>query len=399
MSTHIYNRKRITLDVACRMLKLYKGLLKLGVPQKVARGEACYQIEAAQQAASHEFKVRDPRGDGRCTAYKDPKYVKGFETVFLAAVGVVPKGQDLKGSNSEATIIRLFSEHRPDTYAKMMKAKANYKNMTGLNVKKLPQWLIKNRYQEWLKIRRGKDLFVKGWGRFDITKAVLFGRVDSQRGPSRGRDNLTPLTLQAIGYDSPQSWIFERILKDKPHIVAWIARFKDWFWPADKDLGLQRRARWDEVVRHADSDYQHISIEDRNPESFFQEVDRIQAVYEDEVDGETCDYTHLQGIPEMTTEVGIIKPIRSTQELIQAGKDLHQCAKSYNRRILEGLSTLMVCCREDGKPIAMAEIEHDSEGMILGQVSGICNAPVSEEIEKAFHNCLTNMLRNSASTL
>lgn len=393
MSTHIYNRKRITLAVACRMLKLYKNLLKLGVPQKHARGEACYQIEAAQQAASHWFKVRDPRLDGRCTAYKNPKYVKGFVIVFEAAIGTVPKGQDLlKTTNTEATIIRLFSEHRPDVYAKMMKAKNNYKNVTDLNVKQLNKWLIRNHYQEWFKIRRGKDLFVKGWGRFDIASSVYTSKFVKMH---EWNTNMTLLDIRSQGYEAPSSWVLEKILKDKPHIIAWIARFKDWFWPADKGIGLQRRAWWDEIVRYADSDYQHISIEDRNPESFFQEVDRIQARYENEVDGETCDYTHLQGIPEMPTEFGIIKPIRSTTELVQAGKDLHQCAKNYNQRIIRGESILMICCHEDGKPIAMAEIEHDSKGLILGQVSGHCNMPVSDEIQQAFQNCLTNILRPS----
>lgn len=393
MSSHIYNCKRVTLLVACEMLDIYKGLLKLGVPVKAAKGEACYQMEAGRQSVSHYRTVRDPR-KGKCSAYKMPKYVKGFDSVFKAAIGSVPVGKDLlKTTNTEATIIRLFSEFRPDVYAKMMKAKINYKNVTGKSVKQLNKWLIGNRYQEWLRIRRGKDLFVKGWGGFDIAQAVDMALL-----PHMPRIVWTTIGIQSKGYRVPAPWILENMLHPKrgrPDIIAWIARYKDWFWPADKDLGLQRRARWDEVLRYSSSSHQHISIEDHDPESFFQEVDRIEAERENYVDGEICDYTHLQGIPEMPTEFGIIKPIRSTQELVQAGKDLHQCAKSYNRRIIEGLSTLMVCTDERGKPIAMAEIEHDSEGMILGQISGPCNMPVSVEIQQAFQNCLTNILQPS----
>lgn len=394
MSSHIYQCKRVTLEIACQMLDIYKSLLKLGVPIKAAKGEACYQMEAGRQSAHHYRSVRDPRGS-KCSAYKMSKYVKGFDHVCKAAIGSVPVGKDLlKTTNTESTIIRLFSEFRPDVYTKMMKAKINYKNVTGKNVKKLNKWLIGNHYQEWIKIQRGKDLFVKGWGGFDIAKAVALSLADPDRW-----QNATTLRLRCYGYDIPSSWTVERMLKDGPEIVAWIARYKDWFWPADKSLGLQRRARWDEVLRYSSRDYQHISIEERDPEFFFQEVDRIEAQYENRVDGETCDYAHLQGIPEMPTEFGIIKPIRSTQELVQAGKDLHNCSKSYNRRIINGLSTLMVCTDEKGKPIAMAEIEHDEEGMILGQVSGVCNSPVSEGIQQAFESCLTNILQNSASTL
>lgn len=393
MSSHIYNCKRVTLAIAVEMLEIYKSLLKLGVPVKAAKGEACYQMEAGRQSASHVRMARDPH-KGKCSAYKMPKYVQGFDHVFKAAVGSVPKDKDLlKTTNTEATILRLFAKHRPDVYAKMISAKVNYKNVTGVTVKQVNNWLIKNRWQEWLKIKRGKDLFVKGWGKYDITKAVEV--------VSKQNRYLTRHSLCVQGYVIPATWVFESILKKRPEIVAWIGRYKDWFWPADKDLGLQRRSRWDEVLRHGDSEYadSRVSLE-LDPESFFQEVNRIEAEIEDQVSGETCDYNHLQGIPEMPTEFGIIKPIRSTTELVQAGKDLHQCAKSYNRRIIEGLSTLMVCTDEKGKPIAMAEIEHDEEGMILGQVSGPCNMAVSDEIQQAFQNCLTNILQpNFSSTL
>lgn len=383
MSSHIYQCKRVTLYCAVKMLSLYKGLLKLGVLQKDAKGEACYQMETGRQSASHLRCVRKP--NKKCTAYKDPKYVKGFDHVCLATVGAVPKGKDLSPrSNTEACILRLFSKHRPDVYAKMMQAKVNFKRVTGRPVKRLTRWLINNQWQQWVKIKRGRDLFVKGWGSFDITNAV-----------ANCEFNPHVHILQAQGYKI-QGWVLERILKEKPNLVKWIAKYKDWFWCEDKTLRSQRLARFDELWRHAESEYRGISLEN-TPEQFFAEVDRLEREFENQVDGPTIDYDWLQKIPDVPTEVGIIKPLRSTTELVQAGKDLHNCAKHYNQRIAEQLSAILVCTDETGKPLAMAEItEMDSpQGPLLSQVSGVCNSPVSPEIEQAFTNCMKGVFSSN----
>lgn len=274
------------------------------------------------------------------------------------------------------------------------KARKNYQKIANRRIGHTTwyRWIVEESHVlDWAKIRRGKQLFIKGWGGFNIERVFQ----------SEGQQTfLPPIAVQSIGYGIP---VYDptKIIQNR-RLKEWMARYKNWWWPKDLDLGIQRRNRLDEVLRYLQLVYDNPSILPDDLFRHLREYSQRNTLFSEPEPLLEQEFEWTDKITPHREGELIVKPIKNTQQMIATGTALSNCtansmASHYNRRIANKRCALMVCTDDNGNPLALAEVEFGQRVGLGGgsarivQVSGPNNAPVPEQIRKAYLNCLEQM--------
>lgn len=250
----------------------------------------------------------------------------------------------------------------------LLKAIRNYKTVT--NLKKLHARIILGLagmdhepiYRLWLKVKRGRDLFILG--KFDILNVV-------KSLPLR-EATLAPWLIQARAYNiSP--WHM-RLLVEPENVrkLAYVKRYINW-WRTGNNM-----ARLDELLFMDNVDL-----------SLTPQIALRRAV-EERIENERKKRKRLQEeypwvknkFPPIETPIGTLVPISTRRELLEVGDKMHNCAAGY-ASVIQDEEYLLVALVQDGKYIALCQ--YDKRGTLL-QCYGPCNNKVSEEVEKVFKN-------------
>lgn len=250
---------------------------------------------------------------------------------------------------------------------------------------------------DWLKIKRGSDLFIKGLGSFDIhqTRAGIgplisvmdfraigyarkafnfsdpaFDAVDAINVAEAMRRLLDPAVLPyTIGWWN-NGGLLVNYVEEIDELARWFRTYNRQIWPRQlpqPDLMNVPPAQIFHRIRTW-----HTENEQMN------ELGRSASVKIDRTKPYKTTYKPVE------TAVGQFKPITNYDELCEAAGKMHNCAKGYHGELLQNGFETLVVLQVDGKPIAMGDIQEVRENPRLAQCYGPCNKKVTPAIHKAF---------------
>lgn len=225
-------------------------------------------------------------------------------------------------------------------------------------------WYLMDDWPMWLKVRRGRDLFLKGLGTFPIPQ----GRA------------LDPMYLMCEGYfpEVQQYYHARELLREwfggrGRYKLEYLVRYRGWF--------RENHTRLDELYHMACT-----------PDVHPQDCRRVHAPRMHGGEFTFCeDFDPEDRYPkDWTTDYGTHHMLRSTKELVQASEDFHNCALDYNDSLIPGKGVvdtrIAVCYDTEGKALAMTEYV----GVEISQCVAVCNQPITDTAlidECAKFNC------------
>lgn len=245
--------------------------------------------------------------------------------------------------------------------------------------------------RQWKKVKRGRDLFVKGWGAFDICSV---GRVvfEEQLAPS-------PLDFTATGYGLYTHHL--RQLMEDEWLMQYVTRWRHWWWAPVGAGEALRLPRMDEIIRaknDIDLDLDYPNEELYGPTGLIRDMSvhpqHILDIVHEARARRQAEYTKrnvpLQNewpwvrevMQPVETSVGTLVPIDTPVDLQETSKVLNNCASGYAMDI-QVKRCALVKLIEDGVPKALAEYNHMG---VLRQCSGVSNRKVSKEIRQVFES-------------
>ncbi len=259
-----------------------------------------------------------------------------------------------------------------------------YLNLSGYS-------LLTNRHvlRRWKKVKRGRDLFVKGWGAFDICGIGQYV-YEEQLVPS-------PLDFTAMGYGL-FTYNLKRLMADE-WLMQYVTRWRHWWWAPIHDGDAPRLPRMDEIIRAKnaiDRDYPNevmygptglIRDMSVHPQHILDIVGEYRARQQAEYKKRNVPLQDewpwvMEAMQPVETGVGTLVPIDTLADLQETSKVLNNCASGYAMDI-QTKRCALVKLVEDGIPIALAEYSHMGK---LNQCSGVSNRKVSKEIRQVFES-------------
>jgi hypothetical protein len=267
---------------------------------------------------------------------------------------------------------------------KARKAMRQYWHIAGQEPRNEWQWLTNKELKEWSMVKRGRDLFVKGWGSFDIQGVVAANVRWYPDSPQ------PPHFVSARGYGIRQPHYFKEVM-ESPFLTEYCTRWLDWFrTPMDHVHGdMLGWSVLDEFVqigpRHDDDDRPRLEI-DKHPETALREY----RAYMNDLYGRYNDKTPIEdewpwvrekGSIQNTSE-GVLYPIDTHQKLKEISSELDNCAATYAGQIQRKERMLVVLIR-DGKAVALGEFNSLGE---MYQLSGLHNRGVPAEVRKVYES-------------
>jgi len=270
-------------------------------------------------------------------------------------------------------MLSALKRHDKKTWTNLKRAAANYKNIVGNSPSPVGFRFLKL-YRQWLKIRRGRNLFVKGFGKFDIRDAVI--RLNVQYGENSY--TYTPMEITASGYGFNR-WTFQLITAN-PVLRKYYLQHRP-FWSANRN-------RLDELTYF--SGIQCVT-ENPNiaPETLLRVLEqRRNADYPGygTIDSSPEPFVHLTEAPSIDTPFGVLRPVKSPQEVMQVGQAMKNCATNYTSSIKRKSALLLALFDQSGNPVALGEVHYDTETRrwVSGQRLGQENKNLEENMYEVF---------------
>jgi hypothetical protein len=251
--------------------------------------------------------------------------------------------------------------------------------------------------KEWLNIRRGRDVFIKGLGSFPL-RGIIWRNLFQRQNP-------TIWTVRATGY-------FKKYVprhQDRDGRYHYIHRFLRYHTPfavlhlAQLLQNETYRNRIDEIVRLLNHRSRIGQLEECLDMSLTQLLrlahERDEAAnYDDDPNYQPFAAETQYDVgqyPAISTPVGILAPIRSGAELDQVAQALANCSKGYHSSIVNKESVLVVL-RDGEKPVALGEL--DPEDLAWRQYSGIKNQKLNSKQVLAFEQYRGNLVNETISS-
>ena len=233
----------------------------------------------------------------------------------------------------------------------------------------------------WLRIKRGRDLFIQGLGPFNINKTVS----------SYGRGELRLVKdFRAAGYclkayDSDllledEYWSMKRLLE--PSVLPYLVR-----WWCNGNLLREHGIHSDLLVSAVNSArYENRDVLTVPPAVLIQErLDYAEQLYQPRVSEIPDKGTPYRAYPTLTTDQGVLCSVANYQDLDVVGKGMHNCALSYHSDLIHNNLTLIVLRDDQGKPVALGQFDKSGSKYELSQLYGPCNQRVTKEIRKVYN--------------
>lgn len=417
MSNHIYNIRRPLPATLEMMVEKYNEGLAAGFTEAKAKRYACHVAERQRQ---------DSGGyRGRVETYKDwpapTATVCTYDRLVL-------------GKRIQPGFIRAMREAW-DRSATMQcgqlarKAIVNLGNIFhfdkpgwGQNDKGAEIWFLRHsvlRYDTplrgWAAIERGRDLFIKGLGGFDIHQTV--SKLDmtvTMRGiqgnplPGVNRRKWVqyedPRIIQFYGYWFSKWGQGGSVLapalptnRGSLPIPNWFMveiwlRHQDWF-VRNHQWVLKNRNSLDEVLHAQQWEYRWDWHDD--PEVQLGKVREAADEYRAKLDRKGAEREKLlmakvfdPMLPTKEVELNgtpmVLRSVADAKELKRVGQRLHNCAFTYVDSIKAGQQELVALWQGE-KPLALAELgERGKNVWVIRQLSAHCNQNCSAEVDLLF---------------
>lgn len=253
----------------------------------------------------------------------------------------------------------------------------------------------------WVKITRGRDLFIKGMGGFDLSHRGL--QVFAKH-----KDYYPPEDITMAGYllrkepsydlqddDFMSSQLATAYEKDPEYFVRHHNQFMD--------LALQNTL--DELTHRLGTEirlngppqgrvyfYYLPYTLDEEPLHLLGRIRAIRVNQKIEIDPNTAYPIPAKIATPVETPVGLLRPITTYGELTTVSKRLHNCASTYHDAMLEGRSLLLAMFdkKATDKPIALAE--WDPKDKKYRQVVAACNKTANTRIQSAYKQYANTLL-------
>lgn len=420
-----FPRIRMTLPVAARAIHHYVDARSLGHSQKESVAYATAQIEKYWHSSGGiDLEKSHKRGFKNCRWFKSKKAHKHpgkFLRVLRNTLGKEVKLADLDGmieDRVELLMNRSTDRFRDTIVKEFMLENLNQEMPVVIRAKKaienckkvypdvhddLWSWINGGRYcREWCKIKRGKDLFIKGWGGFDLEAA-------------RRYKNTLPdiMEIQGRGYGIGSKWSMESILKNQP-VMQYITRWIQW-WRTEDEIENRdehgttrmapRMALVDELLRiRSDEVYdllpEHVqrSWQQMHPDTLLRylgDAERaVQQRYERDdikLEDEYPWVDQVMGVVDVSQHVqgGVLVPVTTRDRLESLGKIMDCCVDTYARYVQQKQCMIVELQQPDSqvpgawKTIALCEYRKGGE---IVQARGHGNSKVGIPVEDAFRS-------------
>lgn len=238
-------------------------------------------------------------------------------------------------------------------------------------------------FHQWVKIRRGRDLFIKGMGTFNIAETshlilrnvtevrwvgYMLRDIPSLRETRRSNFYLLEIALKRPDY--AQHWWKELLthvengtideinmglsnlpnpvpLEQNPRRV--ITLYGAW-------LVEQQERRRQRMRNATGSGYEYVPPKDED--------------------------TYEQQLEDRLTPLGQLSQVKTYGELKQAAEEFRNCAAGYHERLSNKEEVIATLKTSDGKPVAMGAYNTKVKKWV--QVRGVKNAKVTKDVEQVF---------------
>ncbi len=256
----------------------------------------------------------------------------------------------------ERECIRLAD---PELHEQMARAKRNMVNIVGSEP---DAWVFKRLWRDWLKIERGRDLFIQGLGSFDITKAGISFEIKQ---------------MQSIGYAhifGPHSRFTYLPKKMREYLIHW----KDHFEKSEK-----LKNRIDEL-------WGANPIMSIPPEQLMEQVKVTRELERKEP------FTWTNSFQPIEEGSLVLEPIRSPDEMYKVGNILRNCVGgNYTHWVIKRKMVFGVL-KKDGVPIAVAN--YNTHGIVRAEGYGSMMAePEHRKIFEKYADRFMDLLKIAKS--
>lgn len=399
VARHLKDVKKVQISTALELIHLYNDKRNQGMSKEMARKYAIYHMEVVRQGSNWRPPTSKTK-HGKRRAWMNPAnphaQVKTFVNIMHLALGAIPR-EDERGVITWQAVLTTMEKWRYSEYVKIKAAADNYHSIVE-NGKKAPGPLVwaflesKSDMEDWYQIKRGKDLFVPGFGTFNIPNAIVIVH-DLRMYPPRSakwrinHSHIFPvMSLRMAGYgiNNVQFWYY---LRKHEYFRNYAVRFLRWFKEHNNEV--------DEIVHSLGM------VKDNPTLPPGTIVGRLNEQHE-RVNREWPERNSFKGefklmacMPDVDTAEGTLKVIKNTDELDRVSTILSNCASGYKNEIRTGISILVGLYKGD-MPIALGELRRFSRvGMewVWNQRSGWCNNTLTIEQYIAFTSYPTDRIQ------
>lgn len=362
MSIPLHSKKIISLPMTKIILDEYLEARKDGLSVTHSKQWAAFMGESIRFGGSIRPNLKSKRREKSVWYRGTSKHAKveTFDRLMKNALGTTRFFG--KPKTTLNWILSALKRHNKTMWADINLAAGNYENIVERSPTD-PKFF--RTYHRWLKIRRGRNLFVRGWGKFDISAAV-------QR---LGHMPINPIEISACGYEM-SAWLFKAITTNA-NLKKYYARHLS-FWRENKN-------RLDEMI-HPRSIQRILENPDVSPETILRE---IMQLWQDRFSNHGYSpepFAHLAEAPTIDTPFGTLQPLRDPQKVREVGLAMRNCATNYIPSIRQKSCLLLALLDRDGRPIALGEVRYDHEAKrwIWGQRLGPDNKNLEENLRDVF---------------
>jgi hypothetical protein len=322
-----------------------------------------------------------------------------FDEKLRTALGVIPIGPRYDTA-ADSAVMQGLKKGRPDIYAWYQKARANHANIFRAAADfparelSLPDlWLRCPEYpKRWFKINRGRDLFIKGWGKFDINEAARHSRTAYGVVADYSTTfYVTPTDIQAIGYGWPsRSYWFKQLMKPQNKwALRFVTRWLIWCRAHREILDELFSPPWTSPITTRCPLAKTI-IKQRPNITAPQLFQLLQAERRTYYAQYTLNANYGQfpdlNFPSIETPLGSLVPIKTYNQLMTISSQLKNCAGSYARELANRQVLLLALLSDDGEPMALGEVRYNraAKQWQWGQRLGPQNQQLAPAIKAVF---------------
>jgi hypothetical protein len=328
---------------------------------------------------------------------------KRFKEIMVTRLGRMPpleliwQERYYKGARAEAALrlavhavcLKTLKKGRPDLVKKVERAVKNFRAVVGdvdFKARKFEvspeKWLTHGgvAFQEWARCSTGRQLFVQGWGRFDIDKAV--------DDATTGYDTLCPSEITAAGYGFTDR---KFLLLAKAKVWrSWFTRHWKWWRENLARIDELRNTALAHDIRYTTAQTYVREHPDCTPLGLITHIANLneQAArnyvrYGTSRLAPPGPYAWLADVPAQPVPQGQLVPVRDRGELSKVSSQLQNCAGSYHSEIAFRECMMVALLDQNGKALALGELLPNGR---WSQISGPSNKKLDKDVKQLFHD-------------
>lgn len=293
-----------------------------------------------------------------------------------------PDNYEVVSEEVRRIILQVLKETNPELLKELRTIQRNYTKISGLTAPKILTRSFLVGYKSWRKIKTGRKLFVKGWGKFDIRTICEKSRLSPH---SQYISFVNPSWIQAKGYQFSE-YRLNSVLT-KRHLREYMTRHINWF--RQNPSRLDELLPYEEVAALRVKELLHLS-----PEAMFRRlaIERNERDAERQrlngprISKEYGHFEHVAELPDVPTKFGILHPLRSGQEIIEIGQNMGNCASAYIHNVASGSDLLIALLDERGNPLGLGQVKYDKhlQRWLWIQRQGPNHANLAKDIKDVF---------------